>query len=569
MRSKTFPLLSFRTQTALVFGGLVTMVVAVLTFALGDMLTSQIQRDKGGSLHVVASNASKMLADGLFDRSREVQVLVESASVWANGLGSPEVAQNLARSQAARPNSLWIGVADTDGVVRSSTGNLLVGQNVKARPWFAAGLQRNFVGDVHAAKLLASLLPRAADEEPLRFVDFSAPIRVGGKIVGVLGVHGSWDWARDVVESLHPDNAKTRELAVYIFDHSGTVIYAPHGKTAESVKAGLRLPVSMPLNPLAPPASVVTWQDGQDYLTAVVRLKAKSVASDLGWYVVVREPVDIAFAESRKATLHILLAGLAASLIAAGLAWLAAGHLGNDLSSLAKAALNVESGIPGASIPQLDSSTEMSALSNAVDRMTRRLITLNEQMEDKVKLRTQELEAANRELDRQSRSDHLTGVLNRRGFEAQLKLNLASARRRTSPMSVIIIDLDHFKQVNDTHGHDVGDQVIRHLSDTLRQRLRDSDIIARIGGEEFAALLPDTDAKGAMILAEELVKVVASRQAPVVGKVTISAGVSQLDVKLEDMGDLIKGADEALYVAKRSGRNQAILHDANAMASMA
>jgi diguanylate cyclase (GGDEF)-like protein len=190
-------------------------------------------------------------------------------------------------------------------------------------------------------------------------------------------------------------------------------------------------------------------------------------------------------------------------------------------------------------------------------------------MEDKVKLRTQELEAANRELDRQSRSDHLTGVLNRRGFETQLKIALSSARRRNSPISVIMVDLDHFKQVNDTHGHDVGDQVIRHLSDTLRQRVRDSDIVARLGGEEFVVMLPDTDAKGAQILAEELVKVVASRQAPVAGKVTISAGVSELNMKLEDLAEMLKGADEALYVAKRSGRNQAIVHDANALASMA
>jgi diguanylate cyclase (GGDEF)-like protein len=90
-----------------------------------------------------------------------------------------------------------------------------------------------------------------------------------------------------------------------------------------------------------------------------------------------------------------------------------------------------------------------------------------------------------------------------------------------------------------------------------------------MGGEEFIVMLPDTDAKGAQILADELVKVVASRQAPVAGKVTISAGVSQLDMKVEDLTEMLKGADEALYVAKRSGRNQAVLHDAGAMASMA
>lgn len=573
MSSKRFPLLSFRTHIAIVFGGLVIVMAGALTFALGKMLTSQIQRDKGGSLNVVANNASKMLADGLFDRSREVQVLTESAAVWTKGLDSPEVAQNLARSQAMRPHSLWIGVADTEGVVRSATGGLLLGQNVKGRPWFTAGIQRNFVGDVHPAKLLASLLPRASTAEPLRFVDFSAPIRVGGKVVGVLGIHGSWDWTREVVESLHPANAKALRMEVFIFDRTGAVIYAPNGKTDAHVAAGLRLPAAISPSPnntdsASQAAAVIQWQDGKDYLTAAAKLKAVSVASDLGWTIVVREPVEIAFADSHTAMVQVMGIGLLAAAFAGLIAWFAAGRISNHLSTIATAAHDVESGLPGASIPLLESSTEVLSLATALNRMTRRLITLNEQMEDKVKLRTQELEAANRELDRQSRSDHLTGVLNRRGFEAQLKIALSSARRRNSPISVIMVDLDHFKQVNDTHGHEAGDQVIRHLSDTLRQRVRDSDIVARMGGEEFIVMLPDTDAKGAQILAEELVKVVALRPAPVAGKVTISAGVSQLDMKQEDLAEMLKGADEALYVAKRSGRNQAVVHDASAMASM-
>lgn len=573
MRSKLFPLLSFRTHIAIVFGGLVIVVAAALTFALGQMLKNQIQRDSGGALSVIAKNASQMLADGLYDRSREVQVLTESAAIWSGGLDGPEVAQNLARSQAMRPNSLWIGVADTEGIVKSATGGMLLGKNVKERPWFAAGIQRNFVGDVHPAKLLASMIPRPATSEPLRFVDFAAPIKVGGKVVGVLGIHGSWDWARDVVESLYPPNAKARELSAFIFDRTGAVIYAPNGKTAEYAEAGMRLPVSLPIVPSRDgedqPASVMKWQDGQEYLTAVVRMKARSVASDMGWYVVVREPVDIAFASSNDAMLRSLIIGLAIAFVAGVIAWMAAGRVSDHLTTMARSARDVELGLPGASIVLLDSSAEVHALSTALHNMTRRLMTLNEQMEDKVKLRTQELEAANRELDRQSRSDHLTGVLNRRGFEAQLKIALSSAKRRNSPISVVMVDLDHFKQVNDTHGHDVGDQVIRHLSDTLRQRVRDSDIVARMGGEEFIVMLPDTDAKGAQILAEELVKVVASRHAPVAGQVTISAGVSQLDMKVEDLAEMLKGADEALYVAKRSGRNQAILHDAGAMASMA
>lgn len=571
--TRTFPLLSFRTHIALVFGALVIVVAGALTFALGQMLTSQIQRDTGGALNVIANNASKMLADGLFERSREVQVLSESAALWAGGLDTPEVAQNLARSQAMRPNSLWIGVADTEGVVRSATGGLLLGKNVKERPWFAAGIQRNFVGDVHPAKLLASLIPRAPASEPLRFVDFAAPIKVGGKVVGVLGIHGSWDWTRDVVEALYPANAKSRELAVFIFDRNGAVIYAPNGKTAEYAEAGMRLPVNTPIVPgsdgLIPPASVMSWQDGKEYLTAVVRLQARTVASDLGWYIVVREPAEIAFADSHNAMLRSLIVGLAIAFVAGVMAWMAAGRLSDHLATMAKSARDVEMGLPGASIALLDSSAEVHALSTALNSMTQRLISLNEQMEDKVKVRTQELEAANRELDRQSRSDHLTGVLNRRGFEAQLKIALSSAKRRNSPLSVVMIDLDHFKQVNDTHGHDVGDQVIRHLSDTMRQRVRDSDIVARLGGEEFVVMLPDTDIKGAQILAEELVKVISSRPAPVAGKVTISAGVSQLDTSLSDATEMLKGADEALYVAKRSGRNQAVVHDANALASMA
>jgi len=111
MRSKPFPLLSFRTHIALVFGALVIVVAGALTFVQGQMLTTQIQRDTGGALSVIARNASQTLADGLFDRSREVQVLTESAAICAGGLDGPEVAPNLARTTARPPNGPLTGRA--------------------------------------------------------------------------------------------------------------------------------------------------------------------------------------------------------------------------------------------------------------------------------------------------------------------------------------------------------------------------------------------------------------------------------------------------------------------------
>jgi len=220
---------SLRTQIAVVFGLLIVVLGLLLSTLLSDMLRQHLQKQAGISLELAARNAAKMLANGLQERSREVQVLAQSTPLWAQGLQSPLVQQVMARSQATHPHSLWIGVADLNGVVRAATGNLLVGQNVKERPWFSAGLRGVHVGDVHPAKLLAKLLPPSASGEPQRFVDFSAPIVRNGQTVGVLAIHGSWDWTREVIESLLPPWAAERQLQLFIFDHQGQVIYAPPG----------------------------------------------------------------------------------------------------------------------------------------------------------------------------------------------------------------------------------------------------------------------------------------------------------------------------------------------------
>ena len=551
---------SLRTQIALVFGTLVVCLAVLLSLGFGELLRRSIQRDAGHALQVVAENAGKMLANGLLERSREAQILATAEGVWSKGLDTEEAGQMLARAQAMQPTNLWIGVADAQGVVRAATGAMLVGQSVSERPWFQKGLEQLHVGDVHPAKLLSNLLPPLASGEPYRFVDFSAPIRRGSATVGVLGIHGSWEWTREVLESLTPTQSGHRLLELFIFDREGQLILAPGKLMPTLTAAGQRLPAGININNNRDSANfdtaVVQWADGERYLTAATQLQARNAASDLGWRIVARQPVEQAFIEATNMTRRVLAIGLVASLLASALAWLAARRLSEDLYALARAASAVESATPDARIPSTQSNREVRRLSGALSSMTLRLLAAREAMEEKVRLRTLELEAANRALDLQARTDALTGLLNRRGVETQMAFSLALARRSQRPLGLIVLDVDHFKRVNDTYGHEAGDAVLQRLAHTLQSRLRTSDIIARVGGEEFVALLPDTDLDGANAIAQTLIRAFSDASDPIVGTITVSAGVACM----RGVGDTDKGmlrrADAALYEAKRQGRNR-------------
>ena len=555
---------TLRTQIIAVFGLLVVALALVLALIFGTFMRQHAQQRSASDLHAVARNAAELLAEGLLERSRVVDVLSRSEILWRDGLGSATVVEMLGRSQAMHPNSLWIGVADPDGTVRAATGGLLVGQSVKTRPWFGAGLQGLFVGDVHPAKLLESKLPAPPSGDPLRFLDFAAPIKADGQTLGVLGIHGSWDWARQVIGGLLPPDAHERQLQIFIFDRAGELIYAPGGKTESWRAAGQRVPLEADRGDTTgqvPVPRVVPWLDDGRYLTSSVRLEPRNAASDLGWQVVAREPEGIALAPTRNALRVATGIGCGAALLACCAAWLAARRLSLDLNRVAHAAQRVEQGVTDAAIPLLDSNLEVMTLSTSLHRMTERLVSANAEMEAQVRQRTSELESANRELDQMVRHDPLTGVLNRRGFHAQYDLVVALARRGARPLCLLMVDADHFKRVNDTHGHDVGDDVLRVLARLMTERLRSSDVVARFGGEEFVALLPDTDREAASAVAGALRRAIAAHQHPQAGQVTVSVGVASLQLPDEGLDSLLRRADEALYAAKRQGRDRVVVAD--------
>jgi two-component system C4-dicarboxylate transport sensor histidine kinase DctB len=172
-----------------------------------------------------------------------------------------------------------------------------------------------------------------------------------------------------------------------------------------------------------------------------------------------------------------------------------------------------------------------------------------------------ELRLLNEELYIKSVTDPLTGLSNRRLF-MELAANLvSSAIRHHYPLSIIMIDIDHFKQINDTHGHDAGDKVLQAMATLLSEEMRDTDILARFGGEEFVIALPYSDEEATCAIAERIRKRVMNQAVDLNGGVlrfTISAGVAQHRARESTLDDTIKRADLALYNAKRRGRNIAL-----------
>ena len=156
--------------------------------------------------------------------------------------------------------------------------------------------------------------------------------------------------------------------------------------------------------------------------------------------------------------------------------------------------------------------------------------------------------------------DKLTGIYNRRYLDEQLGVRFAEAQRYSAPFSIGLIDIDHFKKVNDTHGHQVGDQVLAETAALIRRQMRKEDLLARYGGEEFAIMLPHTDRLGAAILAERVREAVEEHSFVVsCTTIAISMGLASFPLdSVENDFELLKLTDKRLYEAKNSGRNQTV-----------
>jgi two-component system cell cycle response regulator len=187
----------------------------------------------------------------------------------------------------------------------------------------------------------------------------------------------------------------------------------------------------------------------------------------------------------------------------------------------------------------------------------------NRQLVEDLERSNELMEESNETLRELATRDGLTGLYNHRHFKEVLEIELTRSVRYNRPLCLVMMDVDHFKMYNDTHGHPAGDEVLKILADIINSRLRDVDHSARYGGEEFVALLPETDWMNGKRVAEDIRTEMENypfkgKESQPLGKVTVSFGVAEFPIDSEDAAFLIVKADEALYRAKSKGRNRIV-----------
>ena len=213
-----------------------------------------------------------------------------------------------------------------------------------------------------------------------------------------------------------------------------------------------------------------------------------------------------------------------------------------------------------------DSIEDVSTIAKKIVQETKSIVESSHKLNEKFNDASTEINTLLKELSdikQIAKIDMLTGLLNRRGFDEAMSEAMEDAKSSNHALSTVLLDIDHFKKVNDTHGHLIGDNVLKVLGRFLKEHIKGQDTAARYGGEEFILVLPNTNLKGAYTLAENIrkdlmkVKWTTKNSKKSIGTITISLGVAQYK-KSETMESLIERTDKALYFAKEHGRNQTI-----------
>ncbi|MBI4804823.1 MAG: GGDEF domain-containing protein [Desulfovibrio sp.] len=533
--------LSLRARFALTFSVLIILSSGVLSILIGMRASQVAEAQIGSHLADIAAQMADKLDRTMWTRTREV-ILFSGRDIFQSPGRFGDIREAIDQLHAAIPFYSWVGFLAPDGTVIESTGSILKDQNISQRPVYVEGIKGLFIGDVHDAVLLSKLLPNPTGE-PMQFVDISLPIKdASGKLIGVLATHLGWQWAKEVEASILSSLKDERDLDLFILAQGGTILLGDttlYGKT-------LDLPLLAHSRSAPSVWAVETWPDGKKYLTGAAFGKGFREYGGLGWTVIARQPVKEAYAPVRVLMRDIFLVGALLSVLFAGAGLFIAGRVIKPLKTITDTADRIRLGedvaIPeNQDIPEIK--TLAASLSSLIDSLTK-----SEIVRDR--------------MQRLATRDPLTGLSNRLGLSEHLATALPRLTRQGASLEVLCLDLDGFKAVNDTLGHQAGDELLREVARRLTGCLRGEDVLVRQGGDEFIVLV---ETKGQERNEVPLLagRILQSIEQPFVlegqtATVGVSIGAATWPLHGKRIEDVLARADAALYEAKRRGKNRLV-----------
>jgi len=343
---------------------------ALVTWKLASIASTYTEETIGEHLNEQAMQLSSRLDLGMYERYREIQILTRLIPLAGLRLESGDAAHLrglLDSLQDTYEHYAWIGFTDTRGRVLASTGGLLEGANVSTRPWWLGGLRGPFAGDLHEAKLLADLLPRASDQAVPRFVDVAAPVYdQNGALIGVLGAHLYWRWADEVVKSVLQPFAAHDDVEAIVLNREGDLLLSSGPAPRLDRKA---LADAIAASDDAASDWVADSPGEHAYIKAYHQGRGYRDYPGLGWIAVVRQPQEVAYRTVTELREDIVLWGLVIGASFALVGLILAGWITRPLTALTLAARRLSGGDLHSRIPLVSHYGEVAQLSGALRQL--------------------------------------------------------------------------------------------------------------------------------------------------------------------------------------------------------
>lgn len=524
----------------------ITALTVILGFTIWYKTSEYIKNDVGQNLAESAYLMSDKLDHYMWSRSAELAVLT-SLDVLKTSNKLDQVQRIVDELQHRIPAFSWIGYLSPQGDVLAASNKMLLGQNIAQRPVFNQATEQPFFGDVHEAVLLANLLPNPSGE-PMKFVDISYPIfDQDNKLTGILAAHLSWNWAQEVRNLILSPFKQHKQLEMLVISkQDNRIILGPQKELGQILSLD-----SIELARKGENAyRIETWPDGKPYITGFIQTKGYQNYPGLDWTILSRQPLNQAFYAVNELQLLVWLIGGLFALIFAFISWQLASRISRPLEAISRSAKQISQG-NNIEIPLHRGLKDIEVLSNSLHNMVQNLT---------------QTESALANMKELAHHDHLTGLPNRVALDEYLKKTCAKAMQNQASLTFFYMDLDKFKEVNDKHGHNIGDLLLKEVAQRLHHNIKSSDYLVRLGGDEFLLILMIE--KGNLI---EVATDIANRiiehlnQPFIIEQHSLSIGctigaASWPNDHLDPL-DVIHLADQTLFKAKEAGRNCVLFHN--------